>query len=312
MQKILFSIIIPHKNTPQLLKRCLNSIPKREDAEVIIVDNNSSSSNLRFIEDLGGKRQNIIIIKDPVSKGAGGARNTGLKAASGKWILFVDSDDFFNYCICDIFNDYAGVNDKDVVFFKVNSIYSDTYVNYKRGCSLNEAIDRFDENVSKNEQELRFSFFSPWGKLIRSNLIKSQNLQFEDSIIMNDNYFSYHLCHAAQDISIDKRALCCITENKNSVSKNTSLEALLECIRIKTEAEVFYRKNNIPVRYLRNANYHYYWKLLIKYRNHWRKGYNIFVSYKFPTYRIIYRMAICEISIFYGSVKRSVRRIIVL
>ena len=43
-----YSIIIPHKNIPQLLKRCLDSIPQRDDVQIIVVDDNSSSDIVDF------------------------------------------------------------------------------------------------------------------------------------------------------------------------------------------------------------------------------------------------------------------------
>ena len=46
--KIIFSLIIPHKNIPSLLQRCLDSIPVREDLEIIILDDNSDSDKIDF------------------------------------------------------------------------------------------------------------------------------------------------------------------------------------------------------------------------------------------------------------------------
>mgnify|MGYP002627111942 CR=1 FL=1 len=47
-KNFMFSIIIPHKNTPDLLERCVNSIPKRDDLEIIIIDDNSSPEIVNF------------------------------------------------------------------------------------------------------------------------------------------------------------------------------------------------------------------------------------------------------------------------
>jgi glycosyltransferase involved in cell wall biosynthesis len=47
-QEITFSIIIPHKNTPELLQRCLASIPKREDIQIIVIDDNSDNTKVDF------------------------------------------------------------------------------------------------------------------------------------------------------------------------------------------------------------------------------------------------------------------------
>src|SRR5574344_79438 len=90
-----FSIIIPHKNSPELLQRCLASIPQREDIQIIIVDDNSESSIVNFCSFPGTERKDTEIIYLKESKGAGYARNRGLSRAKGEWILFADADDYY-------------------------------------------------------------------------------------------------------------------------------------------------------------------------------------------------------------------------
>ena len=66
-----YSIIIPHKNTPDLLKRCINSIPVRKDLEIIIVDDNSSEKFVDFDNFPGLHRENTTVIFNKEGKGAG-------------------------------------------------------------------------------------------------------------------------------------------------------------------------------------------------------------------------------------------------
>ena len=65
-----YSIIIPHKNSPELLNRCLASIPQRNDIEIIVVDDNSDSAKKPQTSRIGVK---IINIEKENSKGAGRA-----------------------------------------------------------------------------------------------------------------------------------------------------------------------------------------------------------------------------------------------
>ena len=85
--EIKYSIIIPHKNIPQLLQRCLDSIPFRGDVQVIVVDDNSDSSIVNFENFPGIKRPNIEVYLTKEGRGAGYARNVGLQHVKGKWIL---------------------------------------------------------------------------------------------------------------------------------------------------------------------------------------------------------------------------------
>lgn len=79
-----YSIIIPHKDIPKLLQRCLDSIPQRDDLEIIIVDDNSDPDIVDFDKFPGKDRLNTIIVFDKTGKGAGRARNVGIKNAKGK------------------------------------------------------------------------------------------------------------------------------------------------------------------------------------------------------------------------------------
>ena len=90
-----YSIIIPHHNTPDLLKRCLLSIPKRDDVQVIVVDDKSDDSYLpavRKIQECFSPWEFIYLTE---GKGAGHARNVGIDYSKGDWLLFADSDDYF-------------------------------------------------------------------------------------------------------------------------------------------------------------------------------------------------------------------------
>ena len=87
-----YTIIIPHKNCPDLLKRCVDSIPVRDDVQIIVVDDNSDEDKKPSIERKG---MEVVLLDASSSKGAGRARNVGLKHAKGKWLLFADADDYY-------------------------------------------------------------------------------------------------------------------------------------------------------------------------------------------------------------------------
>lgn len=91
-----YSIIIPHFNDFKSLERLLNSIPSRDDIEIIVIDDKSTDEY-----DLDSIKSKCIFLNNETPiKSAGTCRNIGLKIAKGKWLLFADSDDvFFEQCI---------------------------------------------------------------------------------------------------------------------------------------------------------------------------------------------------------------------
>ncbi|HCE47774.1 MAG TPA: glycosyl transferase family 2, partial [Prevotellaceae bacterium] len=73
----LYSVIIPHYNSPDLLMRCLASIPDREDIQVIVIDDNSSADVVNFTNFPGKERIYTTLLFNKDNQGAGHARNLG-------------------------------------------------------------------------------------------------------------------------------------------------------------------------------------------------------------------------------------------
>ena len=124
VSNIHYSIIIPHKNLPSLLVRCLDSIPKRDDIQVIVVDDNSSSEIVDFNNFPGKGRENVEVYFTHRSGGTGYAQNIGLEHAVGKWVLFIGADDFFTEEV-NSFLDRMVDAPEDLIVFDHRSVLSD-------------------------------------------------------------------------------------------------------------------------------------------------------------------------------------------
>lgn len=87
-----YSFIIPHKNCPDLLQRCVDSIPERDDVQIIVVDDNSDEGKKPSLKER--KSLQVILFDAEHSKGAGKDRNVGLEHAQGKWLVTDNNIDF--------------------------------------------------------------------------------------------------------------------------------------------------------------------------------------------------------------------------
>lgn len=203
-----YSIIIPHKNTPELLQRCLDSIPQRDDVEVIVVDNNSSTAFVDFNPFPYCKRENVIVVSDSHSIGAGGARNTGLACAQGKWAIFADADDYFNNDFFDVFDKY------------VNSYYDVVFVNhYKRNGNKVGFLFKYVENYEEGSQDsIRYRVKVPWGRMVNRKFLSKYHIKFEDSIAGNDIYFGLQIGFFARTICVDKARVYNYIVSQNSIT----------------------------------------------------------------------------------------------
>ncbi len=205
------SIIIPHRNMPLLLERCIQSIPVSENMEIIIVDDNSDDNKVDFTRFPGENRSDTKVIFTKEGKGAGFARNIGLKYATGNWILFADADDYFEPDAFDIISEYIN-SEYDIVFYSAIARMSD---------NLNIVSHRMDYYVKKIKKHdyssLRYNCCTSVLKLFKHQFIINHHLKFEEIPLSNDMYFSCMAGVKANKIKIDERKLMCITERRESL-----------------------------------------------------------------------------------------------
>lgn len=182
---VIYTIIIPHKNIPSLLKRCLDSIPCRPDIEIIVVDDNSNEESIKELQKI--RLSNLQIVYTTENKGAGYARNIGLKIAKGQWIIFADADDVFEPDFDKILNILSNDDMSDIVNFDVTSRNSETN-------QPNNEIEKINyhctnEKFIKDPMSFKYITLVPWGKIISKKFIQEFNLSFEEIKYGNDLRF---------------------------------------------------------------------------------------------------------------------------
>lgn len=204
MNCINYSIIIPHYNCPEKLQRCIDSIPCRNDLEIIIVDDNSSPNIVDFNIFPGIDRDEVIIIKTTEGKGAGYARNQGLVHSRGKWLLFSDSDDeFYTEILSDAMDRHIN-SSADIIYFNADVIDAETLV-------IDNNRLKFHQHICGGSQAdiewLRYNLSVPWGKFLKKELVVTNNIYFDEVIAGNDVMFSLKSGHMAKSVIIDNHII---------------------------------------------------------------------------------------------------------
>jgi glycosyltransferase involved in cell wall biosynthesis len=188
-----FSFIIPHKNSPDLLKRCVDSIPIRDDIEVIVVDDNSDD-NLK--PSLTRSGLVIKLLNHTEAKRAGHARNVGMDIAKGKWLLFADSDDYYNDNLLEFLDKYKDSN-KDVIYFNHKRIETNKSSFQKR---LIEKSFKLPLDIDI----IKYRINAPWNKMVNRQFVIDNCIRFEECVNGNDMFFSYQVGYLAKDIEVNK------------------------------------------------------------------------------------------------------------
>ena len=242
MSNHLFSVIIPHHNIPQLLQRCLDSIPDTPEVQVIVVDDNSSDVKVDFEHFPGLERKNTTCIFDKEGGGAGHARNIGLSQADGKWLVFADADDFFAADAFDILDRHKD-DPQDVILFKADSVDSDDYSPSDRHLTLNEAVDAALHGSWPIKKAVIHRPV-PWCKMFRRDHIKEHDIRFDETRASNDVMFVVKAtCWAKDDaVAVSTDVLYTVTTRTNSLMDNW-----------KKDPENFLSRIDVQIRYNRFA-----------------------------------------------------------
>lgn len=250
-----YSFIIPHKNIPDLLTRCVSSIPRRKDVQIIIIDDNSDPDVVNFEQFPFMEDPAVDIVFDKSGLGAGHARNLGLEKARGKWLIFADADDFFLYSIRQMLDDYIE-SEADLIFFQSISLDSDTYqLARELRSGGNMYVNELLRGIEGAEDILRFCHHVPWCKIVRSQVVEKNKIRFDEIKRCNDTHFSYLVGHYAKNIKGDKRAAYCVTDRANSTVKNPTAEKESLVNRVFTEELEFMNNNGYSKSRAYNIHY---------------------------------------------------------
>ena len=270
---MLFSVIIPHKDCIALLYRAVDSIPDSLDIQILIIDNSISPIPSDLFK---RNRKNVEIFYSDPQLGAGGARNTGLRYAKGKWLLFLDADDYYINNAFQLF--FAEADSSEIIYFKMNSCYSDSGLRANRDVLFNNLIDFYLKEKNTSEEIVRYKFVSPCAKMVSRELIQRKEIKFDEVIASNDVMFSLYSGYYAFSIKCVDNVVYCATVTKGSLTNRLTLQTL------KARYEVVLRYNE----FLRLHHKHRYQGSVMYYLLEARK-YGIRVCVNFVKLCLYYR-----------------------
>lgn len=179
----IISIIVPIYNTGAYLVDCIESIIRQSfcDFELILVDDGSTDNSIKIEEEYSKKDKRIKVLHSG-SGGVSNARNMGINHAQGKWILFVDSDDYLlEGALYTLYNCSLKFNHVDFIqapFAVHNHETGQIIPRAKRFAEL----DKYSNQVFNGADYLinmTFTVTYPWNSLVKREFIEKHNVYFK-------------------------------------------------------------------------------------------------------------------------------------
>ncbi len=211
LPKTLITVIIPIYNGEKYAKTCLENMLQQsyKNLEIIVVDDGSTDKTAEIIRDYPVK-----IITHEKNKGLSAARNTGMDAATGEYIHFMDVDDSVN----------------SVFYEKMIKAISETETDIACGSMINEH-NRYKTQRFKNQQvyvntkdKLTATYVGKWGfvwrYLFRLDFLKSRKLRFEEGRFIEDLPFSVPAVYFANKLVTVPDAEYFYNHSVNSILTN--------------------------------------------------------------------------------------------
>lgn len=235
------SIIVPVYNKEKYIKRCIESILNQtlDEIEILIINDGSSDNSLNIINELIKKDKRVIVV-DKNNEGLTKTRNLGLKLAKGKYILFVDADDYIEKSMLEDMYKKIEKDNLDLLTSDIKIERNSEIIKIENDLEINENDSlKGKEYLKLLLQELAFG--AVWNKLIRREMCIDNKIFFNEKIFLGEDY--NFLCRLSKYLNkvgkIENSYYHYIKEsNESSVIKSKNIDDIIIGYR---ELENFYR-----------------------------------------------------------------------
>lgn len=218
-----FSVIVPIYNTETYLAKCLDSVVGQsyDDYELVCVDDGSTDGSADILQRYAAQEPRIRIIHQE-NHGIGSARNTGLRAAQGDYILYVDSDDWLEPDTLQTLSQHTGHN--DMICFGGRRYFNQQQQYEPSDPLVAEAATTGWAYYCRHAlEQRRFAFVCVVLRCYRRDFLLHNNLFFREGIYHEDNLFTPIVCYHARRVTVVNRTLYSYRVREHSIMTSRSL-----------------------------------------------------------------------------------------
>lgn len=217
--EIKISVIVLVYNLEKYIREALDSLVNQtifNDLEIICINNGSTDSSLSILNEYKNKYKNIQIVNlKENNPGLGTIRQIGLDLAKGKYIAYLDGDDYIDRTIYEKL--YKKIEEE-----KSDVVSSDCFLVKEEGLFYNESLDRdvIGEIDLEKRKKLILKSGQIWNKLFKREIIKKYNIKFIENYTYEDNYFiPYYLMFCKKISQVQEPLYYYRMTNQNSITR---------------------------------------------------------------------------------------------
>lgn len=226
---LILSIIIPIYNVEKYVQKALGSIFlqyfEKESVEIIVVNDGTKDNSMSIVNEFATKFGNLKIINQE-NQGLSVARNNGLKTARGKYVWFVDSDDWVEYDSLSFLLKHLKQSDKDVLMCKIREYDEEGRILLERSFHENNKEEQVTgTDVVLYLKKYRIDITPMQQYIIRRDFLLANNLSFLSGIYHEDMEFAPRMLITAKCVSVIPKVIYCyLRRSSGSITTDVTLQ----------------------------------------------------------------------------------------
>mgnify|MGYP002712270003 CR=1 FL=1 len=245
------SVIIPAYNAEKYIERAILSVFSGKSGhkiEVVVVDDYSSDNTVGVVQNIQHSFPDLYLQQQKENRGAGVCRNIGMSCAQGRYLAFLDADDYYLDGAIDKLADRASDTEVDVLLFKYK--VSDESGNFANNLMARDGLaweryDVFQQQVSSLSDAPYLLGLAgyPWNKLISRAYAEKINLRFSATYVLNDVYAHWQALLFSKKIMVfNQPVVCHIYETNRSQLTNLNDDRKVHSLTVLDEVRSLFDK----------------------------------------------------------------------
>lgn len=245
------SVIVPIYNTERYLRRCLDSIVNQtlEELEIILVDDGSTDASGQILKEYEIKYPKKVKVYTKENGGQGAARNLGIQKSSGKYIGFLDSDDYVDTKMFETMYLAAEQGLCDLVECNYHYLCEE-------GKRTKELRTRGSIRQYRNQKDMFINpQVSPCNKLYRREVLMHQAVEFPEGLIYEDTgFYIKTIPFIKKEHYVNDRLYYYFLRNSSTMNSNKN-KKVGDIFPVLSDILDFYKKNNIYETFQKELEY---------------------------------------------------------